>query len=82
MLGIATQPQLDFRRAPLASPLGANGPRESYLRAVLGREGLVAFTDQDSSLLSVFSKANALVQRATNAPAAEAGEMANYILLS
>lgn len=55
------------RRARLAAPVGANGPRAHYMRARLsegeaGRE-VSAFDRQDSSLLTVLSEANGLLIR-------------------
>ncbi|MFY0691388.1 MAG: molybdopterin molybdotransferase MoeA [Paracoccaceae bacterium] len=49
--------------AVLSAPLGQNGPREHYMRARLGPEGVAAFERQDSSLLSVLADANALIVR-------------------
>jgi molybdopterin molybdotransferase len=70
------------RRAPLAHPLAANGPRESYLRSALNEDGrLKVFDDQDSSLLSVFSKSNALALRAAKAPPCATGDETEYLPL-
>lgn len=67
-----------FRRAKLAEPLPANGSREHYLRAALGHEGAVvtvrAAEDQDSSRLSIFQNADALIRRMPNAPPGVRGE--------
>jgi molybdopterin molybdotransferase len=76
MQGLATEPRL--RRAILEKPLPANGPREHYLRSVLtadqdGKLTVRAFEDQDSSLISVFASANALIRLPTGAPALSAG---------
>jgi molybdopterin molybdotransferase len=54
--------------ARLAAPLPANGPREHWMRATLsidpeGRAIVSAFPDQDSSLVGVFSRADALIRR-------------------
>lgn len=71
------------RFARLAAPLGKNGPRESYLRAGVDENGALApFENQDSSLLSVFAKADALVVRAAHAEPVAAGEMAPYLPLT
>jgi molybdopterin molybdotransferase len=40
-----------------------------------------AFGDQDSSLVSVFAKADALVRRSAGAPALGAGELVEALLL-
>jgi molybdopterin molybdotransferase len=80
MLGGAPEATLRFRRAPLAQALGANGDREHYLRAMVGEDGrILAFSDQDSSLLTIFSRANALLRRLPNAPAAQADETVEYL---
>ncbi len=80
MLGAAPATMPVTRRAPLGEALEANGPREHYMRAVLDAEGtLRTFGDQDSSLLSVFARANALIRRAPSAPAAHAGEAVDYL---
>jgi molybdopterin molybdotransferase len=68
-------------QAPLAAPLGANGPREHYMRAVLGPQGLTAAGNQDSSLLSVLSAANALIVRPVGDGPRAAGEVVDYLPL-
>lgn len=53
---------------PLAHDLGANGPREHYMRAFLRADGAVeVFENQDSSLVATLSRANALVVRKPSA---------------
>ncbi len=83
-LGLDPEPVL--RRARLAAPIGANGPREHYMRAVLhetdtGAE-VTVFDRQDSALLSVLQAANALVVRPPKAGPAEAGEMVDILPLT
>ncbi|MBP0481869.1 gephyrin-like molybdotransferase Glp [Sagittula salina] len=80
MLGhpAASAPRL---RAPLAAPLGPNGPREHYMRAVLNKDGLTAAERQDSSLLSVLGTANALLVRPIADPARRKGEVLDYLPL-
>lgn len=61
-------------------PLAANGARETYLRACTGIDETAQYwteaaPNQDSSLLSVFIGANALILRPPNAPAAPAGAL-------
>ncbi|HEX4027211.1 MAG TPA: molybdopterin molybdotransferase MoeA, partial [Rhizomicrobium sp.] len=73
-------------RAALMAPLPANGPREHYLRGLLtadgdGRLTVRAFEDQDSSLISVFASANALICLPANAPAMPAGTLVNVLPL-
>jgi molybdopterin molybdotransferase len=72
--------------AHLAAPLGANGPREHWMRAALsidpqGRAMVTTFPDQDSSLVGVFSRADALVRRPVNAAAASAGDIVEVLPL-
>lgn len=73
--------------AALAAPLPANGPREHWMRAALsidaeGRAVASAFPDQDSSLVRVFSRADALIRRPVNAPAALAGDRVDVLRLA
>lgn len=71
---------LDTATASLAQPLEANGPRQHYMRAVLGPDGTVtAVPNQDSSLLVPMAKANALIVRPPRAPAARIGELVAII---
>jgi molybdopterin molybdotransferase len=72
--------------AQLASALPANGPREAWMRARLevspaGVLTATPFRDQDSSLVSVFAAADALLRRAAHAPAADAGSVAEVLKL-
>lgn len=74
-----------FVRARLAAALPANGDRENYLRGRAFFEeggGLSAAADarQDSSLLTPFAAANALIRRLPDAPAASAGESVDVLL--
>lgn len=76
-LGHSTSPR---RRAPLAAPIGPNGPREHYMRARIDDHGrLHVFDRQDSALLSVLSQANALAIRAPADPARAVGDVLDYI---
>ena len=76
------------RLAPLLprrrKPVPANGGREHYLRAHLdsdseGHLTVRAFEDQDSSLISIFAAANALIQLSPNAPALKQGALVDVI---
>ncbi|WP_171129678.1 MULTISPECIES: gephyrin-like molybdotransferase Glp [unclassified Ruegeria] len=78
MLGVA-QTVPPFQTAKLTEPLTPNGPREHYMRAVIGPDGIRACADQDSSLLSVLAEANALLVRAPNDPARAIGEEVEYL---
>ena len=77
-LGKAPAPR---RQAGLSQPLGPNGPREHYMRARLGPEGIQAFDRQDSGLLSVLTRANALLVRPPRDAAREIGETVDYLPL-
>lgn len=80
MLGLGTDiPPL--RQAVLALDIGQNGQREHYLRASVTDGRLTAFTDQDSSLLSVLAQADALLVRPPDDPPRRAGETVNYLAL-
>lgn len=73
-------------RAMLAHPLPANGPREHYLRAQLyaddgGQLTVKSFEDQDSSLISVFAAANALIRIMPDAPAQAQGARVDVLRL-
>ena len=72
--------------ARLSEPLPANGPRAHYMRAALearddGALWVTPYPDQDSSLVTVFARADALVARAPGVAAAAAGEVVAIIRL-
>lgn len=79
-------PAVRMLPARLSEPLPANGPREHWMRAKLNFEGgevrVQPFGDQDSSLVSVFSAADALLKRPAGASAAAAGEVVEVLPLS
>ncbi len=81
MLGLATAvPTL--RTAPLARALAPNGDREHYMRAALTDEGAIdVFDNQDSSLLGILARSDALVVRAPGAPGLSAGAPVKYLPL-
>jgi len=86
MLGRDPQACIAASRARLAHALPANGPREHYLRARLwaddnGQLTAKAFEDQDSSLISVFAGANALISLQSNTSALEQGAMVDVLRL-
>ena len=78
MLGLGAAP-VPRRMGRLAAPLERNGPREHYMRAELGPEGLRAFEAQDSSLLSILSQSNALLIRPPHDAARATGDEVSYI---
>jgi molybdopterin molybdotransferase len=72
--------------ARLGVALPANGAREDFMRASLMRTDdnlpiAVPFAEQDSSLLSIFAKAQCLLIRAPHAPAACEGDLCRVIRL-
>jgi len=80
MLGLPDQPDR-LKRAPLAIALPPNGPRAHYMRARIDAGKVTPFASQDSALLRILSDANALIIRAPNAPASEAGDLVDVIRL-
>jgi len=75
-----------FTKAALTAPLTANGPRETYLRAVahIGAKGQLhatPFSRQDSSLLTPFTKANIFIRRAPNAPKCETQTLVDCVVI-
>ncbi|GGF55645.1 molybdopterin molybdotransferase [Mameliella alba] len=77
-LGTAPAPRLTAR---LSAPLTQNGPREHYMRAQLDGDGIRALDRQDSSLLSVLGKANALLVRPVGDAARQIGDTVDYLPL-
>ncbi len=72
--------------ARLAAPLKANGDREHWMRARLAYSDLGdamahPYGDQDSSLVTVFAEADALLRRPAHAPAVAAGERVEILRL-
>jgi molybdopterin molybdotransferase len=87
MLGRDPLQCVAMHRARLAQGLPANGPREHYLRARLevdeeGRQIVRAFEDQDSSLISIFAAANALIRLPADAPEQAAGATVDVLPLA
>jgi molybdopterin molybdotransferase len=80
-------PTLALVMAKASAAFPANGPREHWMRARItpladGSLAAEAFADQDSSLVSVFASADALVRRAGGAPALAAGGLVEALLLA
>ncbi len=69
----------------LATALPPTGPREHWMRAKLawadGGPVVTPFLDQESSLVTVFAEADALLRRAADAPAAGAGDAVEMLRL-
>lgn len=83
---IGADPEIRLNAARLAAPLPANGPREHWMRALLaiddeGRLTANPFPDQDSSLIGVFSRADALLRRRAGAAAAQTGDIVEILPL-
>jgi molybdopterin molybdotransferase len=78
MQGLPQAP-LAERKGTLAAPVGPNGPRQHYMRAMLERNALTIAEHQDSALLTVLADANALVVRPPNDPAKDAGDTVTFI---
>lgn len=73
-------------RARLTAPMAANGPREHFLRAELvsaadGSLEARPYPDQDSSLVTVFARADALLRRGAGASRANAGDAVEVVRL-
>jgi molybdopterin molybdotransferase len=71
---------------PLGAELAANGPRQHYMRASVemnadAQQVLIPAKSQDSSLLSVMSRADGLLVRVPNAPAAMPGDLVDFLWL-
>lgn len=78
-------PPEEYKKAHLTHTLPHNGPRETYLRAVVscqnGKLTVRSLPRQDSSLLTPFQEANALLRRLPNAEPGHAGDLAQIINL-
>jgi molybdopterin molybdotransferase len=78
-------PDLGLVSARTAAGLPANGPREHWIRArLVNADGgwlITPFSDQDSSLVTVFASADALLRRLADAPAVKAGEVVEVLRL-
>ncbi len=72
---------LPRKTARLAHALGPNGPREHYMRGSVHDGECEVFERQDSSLLSVLSRANALVVRVPFDEARAKGAEVSFIPL-
>ncbi|HXJ02067.1 MAG TPA: gephyrin-like molybdotransferase Glp [Micropepsaceae bacterium] len=83
MLGMPYEPPI--AKARLASPLRANGRRQDYIRTrVVGKGGILTaepFALQDSSMQKIFAQSDGLIVRAIDAPAAQAGDDVDVLLL-
>jgi len=80
MLGLGQHPA-PIRQAVLAADVPANGPREHYMRAKTGPNGVTIFDRQDSALLTVLADADCLAVRPPYDPAKAKGDQINIISL-
>lgn len=80
LLGLPFEPR-GRAVATLAHDLAANGPREHYMRATVDDGILTCDQPQDSALLGILHRANALAVRTPNQAALKAGDKIPYILL-
>ncbi len=85
MLGVAPA-ELPREQAVLGCDLPANKDRQDYMRAALDRGGglpvATPFRRQDSSMVSLFATAGALVVRPPHAPASQAGDIVEILPLN
>ena len=83
---LGADPTLPLISARSAHALSANGAREHWMRARLthDQDGALiaeAFNDQDSSLVTVFAEADALMRRGAGAAAIEVGGVVEVLRL-
>lgn len=75
----------DMREAVLGKAVPANDARQDYVRASIMQDGdrlvATAFDVQDSSMLQILARSDALIVREPHAPAAEAGAMCRVLML-
>ena len=69
------------KKGLLQNDLPKNTVRKHFMRAFFKNGQLAVSKKQDSSLLSVLQKANALVIRQPNGPSAKKGDLITYIEL-
>ncbi len=80
MLGLGAAPA-PRAQAVLTEDLPQNGPREHYMRATVDATGIRPLPRQDSALLTILQRANALLVRPADDPARRQGEMMDYLTL-
>ncbi len=78
--------KVERQTARLKHNIPANGAREQYARAIITRENGTLFAEvfenQDSSIVSLYAKANALVVRPINAAEARTDERVEFLPIS
>ncbi|AJE46304.1 gephyrin-like molybdotransferase Glp [Celeribacter indicus] len=80
MQGLPPAPPVP-QSAPLLEDVAANGPRTHYMRAIREAGGIRPFASQDSSLVSILSRADALILRPPHDPARRRGEPVDYLAI-
>ena len=78
MLGTSELNNIE-KKASLQNDLPENGGRKHFMRAFFKNGYLEVSQKQDSSLLNVLQKANALVIRKPNEPPAKKGDLISYL---
>ncbi|NTS64027.1 molybdopterin molybdotransferase MoeA [Sphingomonas sp. HHU CXW] len=78
----AADPYPSPTSAILGEPLAANGNRTDYLRAELRDGRAYASTIQDSSMLRTLARSTCLIIRPPHAPAAQAGDSAEILMIA
>jgi len=86
MARLGADPGPRMERVRLGAALSRGGPREHWMRAALvaAADGVLtaeAFFDQESSMVSIFSRADGLIRRPIGAAPAAAGEMVDVLRL-
>ncbi len=79
LLGLPTEEPA--HELPLSGPIGANGEREHYMRAIAAGSTVAPLPDQDSSLMNAFARSNCLLVRPANAPSLPAGAFVPIVFL-
>ncbi|ESQ77225.1 gephyrin-like molybdotransferase Glp [Asticcacaulis sp. AC402] len=79
-------PRQDYAHATTTAAIGANGPREAFLRGTCslssdGRMQVTPFADQDSSLITVFSRTDALIHLPSGSEAKSPGDLVDILPL-
>lgn len=83
---LAMPARQDYAHAATTVPIAANGPREAFLRGACslspdGRMQVTPFSDQDSSLMTVFARSDALIHLPAGAEAKAPGDLVDFLPL-
>ncbi|MFA6218330.1 MAG: molybdopterin molybdotransferase MoeA [Erythrobacter sp.] len=73
--GATVEAELSFVAMPLAAPIPETGPRETFIRASAGPQGLAPLGNQESGAQSPLLAADWLIRRAAGAGSCEAGDL-------